>query len=307
MKTIYDIVELNRFDNIPFIAQSIVEGFITGLHKSPFHGFSVEFAEHRSYNAGESTRFVDWKLLARTDRMYIKTFDEETNLRAHIVIDQSSSMLFPTEKKIVNKLSFSAYMSAALIHLLKQQRDAVSLSLVSDTIDFTSPAKTSQLHINFLYSQLETLITQTYSPDTRQKSDLTSRLHELAEAFHKRSLIIIFTDLLFDNATNDLMDALKHMRFRNHEIILIHTIDHRFEQQFDFENRPYRFIDMESGAELKLNPNEIRHHYQTQMNELFSTIEKQSMQYGVSFIQADIRRPFHQVLLPFLLKRSKMY
>ena len=307
MKTIYDIVEFNHFDNIPFIAKSIVEGFITGLHKSPFHGFSVEFSEHRSYNTGESTRFIDWKLLARTDRMYIKTFDEETNLRAHIVIDHSSSMLFPTENKIINKLRFSAYMSAALIYLLKRQHDAISLSLIADKIDFTSPAKTSPLHINFLYNQLETLIKQTYSPNIRHNSNIATLLHELAEHFHKRSLIIIFTDLLFNDSFHELIDSLKHMKFKKHEVILVHTIDYKLEQLLELENRPYRFIDMESNTELKLTPNEIKKYYQTQISDFFSSIKKEVIQYGISFIHGDIRQPFHQILLPFLLKRNQMY
>ena len=307
MKTIYDIIELNRFDNIPFIAQHIVSGFITGLHKSPFHGFSVEFAEHRSYNNGESTRFIDWKLLARTDKMYVKTFDEETNLRAYIVIDHSSSMLFPTEKTILNKLSFSAYCAAALIHILHRQRDAVALSLVSDNIDFSSNAKTSQAHIHHLYHTLESLITRSFSPQQRQSSHFIPALHELAEAMPKRSLIILFSDWLIDTNLNDLTDALNHLRFKKHEIILVHTLDYTLEAHLQFDSRPYRFVDMETNLEVKLNPEEIKDLYQKTISQQFKTLKTLTLQYGATFVEADIRQPFHQVLLPFLLKRAKMY
>ena len=156
METLQEIIEFDRFDNLEWCARQIVEGFITGLHKSPYHGFSVEFAEHRLYNQGESTRHIDWKLFARTDKLFTKQFEEETNMRCNILIDTSSSMLFPTGKgKQINKLTFSIYSAAALIHLLRRQRDAVGITLFSDQIELQTESRLSESHAKMLYAELE--------------------------------------------------------------------------------------------------------------------------------------------------------
>jgi len=305
LKTIYDLVELSAFDNLQFVAQKIVEGFITGLHKSPFHGFSVEFAEHRIYNQGESTRFVDWKLFARTEKLFVKKFEEETNLRAYIILDTSSSMMFPVEKEIINKLNFSIYSTAALIHLLKKQRDAVSLFAISDQADFVSKPKSTQLHINYLYNYLYQLLQNNNA--LGKKTNLAYYLDRYAELFHKRSLIIIFSDLFYFEDINKLIDAFKHLKYKKHEIIVFNTIDQKLEEYFDFEKRPYLFEDMETGEKIKLQPQFLKTEYKNKFEEYKKNIYYTLSKYGIEIINADIRQPFAQVLLPFLLKRSKMF
>ena len=305
MKNLYEAANLNRFDNLSFIARQIVEGFITGMHKSPFHGFSVEFAEHRIYNSGESTRHIDWKLFARTDRLFVKKYEEETNLRAYIVLDTSSSMYFPVEKDRINKMSFSVYMAAALIYMLQKQRDAVGLTLISDKIDLHTPVKTSIPHINFLYDNLAALLSP---PEiSGSKTSLAEHLHRLSEQIHRRSLVIIFTDLLQTDAVDSLIDGLRHLKFKKNEIILIHTLDKTKEEDLQYDKRPYRFIDLETQKEVKLNPSQIQKIYQQKAADFFNTIKLKAGEYGVEVVEADIRKPFYQVLVPFVLKRGKMF
>ncbi len=305
-----DIQQFQQYDNLEFIARQVVEGFITGLHKSPFHGFSVEFAEHRIYNQGESTKHIDWKLFARTERMYVKRYEEETNLRSQIVIDVSSSMLFPFRDKILDsKLSFSAYCAAALIYLLRKQRDAVGLTLFSDDIELQTETKVSSVHAKLLYTQLEKLLNLTNFADKqpeRKSTKISQMLHLIAENIHKRSLVILFSDM-FDNVENDeLFSALQHLRYNKHEVILFHTFDGKREKEFNFENRPYKFIDMETGETLKLNPNEIRESYQGAMRNFYAEIKLKCGQYDIDLIEADINQSFNQILLPYLIKRAKL-
>lgn len=287
----------------------MVEGFITGLHKSPFHGFSVEFAEHRLYNKGESTKHIDWKLYGRTDKLFIKRFEEETNLRCQLVIDNSSSMYFPVMERNdgkKNKITFSAYCAAALIELLKRQRDAVGMSLFSDKIDFFAPAKSSSLHQKMLYHELEKLI-QPHAVDVHKKTSATEALHQIAETIHKRSLVIIFSDMMDSTAdSEELFSALQHLKHKKHEVILFHVTDKQKELDFDFDNRPYRFIDMETGEEVKLHPNEIKDSYQASMADYKKQLMLKCAQYRIDFIEADINQGFDQVLMPYLVKRTKM-
>lgn len=300
---------IQQFTHLELIAKQVVEGFITGLHKSPFHGFSVEFAEHRLYNKGESTKHIDWKLYGRTDKLFIKRFEEETNLRCQLVIDNSSSMYFPVMERNdgkKNKITFSAYCAAALIELLKRQRDAVGMSLFSDKIDFFAPAKSSSLHQKMLYHELEKLI-QPHAVDVHKKTSATEALHQIAETIHKRSLVIIFSDMMDSTAdSEELFSALQHLKHKKHEVILFHVTDKQKELDFDFDNRPYRFIDMETGEEVKLHPNEIKDSYQASMADYKKQLMLKCAQYRIDFIEADINQGFDQVLMPYLVKRTKM-
>src|SRR4029077_6892112 len=196
--------ELREFSQLELLAKQVVEGFITGLHKSPFHGFSVEFAEHRIYNAGEPTRHIDWKLYGRTDKLFVKKYEEETNLRCQLVLDNSSSMHYPEADKkkpeLQNKITFSVYCCAAIMNLLKMQRDAVGLSIFSDKIETHTPAKSSTVHHKLLYHKLDEALN--FSENKNRKTAATSALHEIAENIHKRSLVIIFSDM-FENAATD--------------------------------------------------------------------------------------------------------
>ena len=302
--------KLYQFGNLELIAAHVVEGFIVGLHKSPFHGFSVEFAEHRQYNVGESIRHIDWKLFGRTDKLFVKRFEEETNLRCQIVIDNSSSMYFPVKEKLSienpNKITFSVYCTAALINLLKKQRDAVGLTIFSDEIEIQIACRSSAVHQKYLYQLLEKML-KPLSPNEHRKTSASSMLHHIAENIHKRSLVVIFSDMFEDvGKEKEMFSALQHLKHNKHEVILFHIVDKKKELEFDFDNKPYRFIDMETGNELKLNPAEIKEKYIAQMNAFSNDLKFRCSQYQIDFVEADINKGFQEVLLPYLMKRERM-
>ena len=305
-----DQSRIPQYANLEILARTVVEGFIVGLHKSPFHGFSVEFSEHRLYNPGEATRHIDWKLYGRTDRMYVKRYEEETNLRCQIVIDNSSSMFFPVREKLdidhPNKITFSVYAAACIMQLLRRQRDALGLSLFSEKVNLHTQAKSNSVHHKFLLGKLEELLTP-IAADEHRISQVTDSLHFIAENIHRRSLVVLFSDM-FDVSSDNaaLFDALQHLRYNKHEVILFHVVDKAKELDFDYENRPYRFIDMESGAGIKLQPTEVRKTYSEAIGNFHHELKLKCAQYKIDFIEADINNGFEQVLLPYLLKRERM-
>ena len=302
--------EIQQFSHLEFIARQVVEGFITGLHKSPFHGFSVEFAEHRLYNSGESTKHIDWKLYGRTDKMFVKRYEEETNLRCHLVIDHSSSMYFPLpekgKKEVLNKITFSVQCAAAISELLRMQRDAVGLSVFGEEVEVHTPARSSNVHHKLLFNELEKLLSIP-SENKKTKTFAVEALHQIAESIHNRSLVIIFSDM-FDSRTEseELFSALQHLRHNRHEVILFHVTDKQHELDFEYENRPYTFVDMESGEEVKVQPNEIKDSYIKSITEFKQKLKLRCGQYRIDFVEADINEGFKQVLLPYLLKRTRM-
>lgn len=305
-----DFSKITQYDNLELIAKQVVEGFITGLHKSPLHGFSVEFAEHRQYNVGEPTKHIDWKLYAKTDKLFVKRYEEETNLRCHIVIDHSSSMYFPLQENYTlaspNKIFFSVYAAAALMQIFKNQRDAMGLSLFSDTLEVHTHAKGGEAHQKMLYRELEKIL-QPISNQVQKKSMVADTLHRIAEQIHKRSLVIIFSDMFESQEnTEDLMLALGHLRHQKHEVMLFHTYDKKMEFDFAFDNRLYKFVDMESGNEVKLHTNHIREYYKTAIGAFFQELTLKCGQYQIEMIPADINQGFNQILLPYLLKRQNM-
>jgi uncharacterized protein (DUF58 family) len=309
MNNLLDIQQFQQFDNLEFISKEVVEGFITGLHRSPFHGFSVEFAEHRLYNTGESTKHLDWKLFARTDRLFVKQYEEETNLRCQLVIDTSSSMLFPFEKgkpSKSNKLAFSVYSAAAIIYLLRKQRDAAGLSLFSDDIEFHSQARLSSVHIDLLYNQLGSLLRKEQSPDHKETNTVKA-LHMIAENIHKRSLVILFSDLVEQESTDELFEALQHLKYNKHEVLLFNVTDHRQERELDFRNQPYRFVDLESGEHFKFSPQDLRSNYQKAVSEYFEEMRVRCGQYHIDLAEADINEDFKHVLYTYLLKRKRLF
>jgi uncharacterized protein (DUF58 family) len=297
--------EYREFSHLELLAKQVVEGFITGLHKSPFHGFSVEFAEHRIYNTGESTRHIDWKLFGRTEKLFVKKYEEETNLRCQLVIDDSSSMYFPEGKQ--NKLTFSVECAAVLIQLLKRQRDAIGLSVFSEAIELHTQAKSSPVHLKMLYSELERLY-HPYRPEEHKKTFTVEALHQIAEAVHKRSLVIIFSDMFDSQAgrEKELFSALQHLKHNKHEVVMFHVTEKSTEEEFHFDNRPYKFIDMESGEEVKVHPSEVRDTYVSSMNTYRKELMLRCRQYQIDFIEADISKGFRQVILPYLVKRIRM-
>ncbi len=303
-------IDRNKYQNLShfeFLAKQVVEGFITGMHKSPFHGFSVEFAEHRLYNTGESTRHIDWKLYARSDRLFVKRYEEETNLRCQILIDQSGSMHYPKRggDDEQSKLTFSAYAAAALIELMRRQRDAVGISTFAERVNLHTPTKSNLAHHKFLFNQLENLLNDEQS---HSATAAVNALHEVAERTHRRSLIIIFSDM-FDNSDKqeELFSALQHLKFNKHEVVLFHVVDKKTELDFDFENRPYTFIDSESGDQVKVHPNEIKETYLEKMTAFVEEMSLKCGQYGIDYMQADISEGFNQVLSKYLIKRKKLF
>lgn len=298
--------DLAQFGNLELLAKQVVEGFITGLHKSPFHGFSVEFAEHRLYNEGESTRHIDWKLFGRTDKLFTKKYEEETNLRCQMVIDCSSSMKYPLNSDI-NKIKFSVYAAASLIELLKRQRDAVGLSLFTNKVELHTPAKSTSAHHHFLYQELEQRLNAFDNSNIKATSTIDA-LHDIAELTHQRSLIVIFSDLFDDpNNSNEFFQALQHLKHNKHEVIVFHVVDKSSEIDFNLENRPYNLIDMETGEQIKLQPNQLKEEYIKASKEYFDMISNKCTDYRIDFMTADIKDGFNDVLLKYLLKRQKMH
>jgi uncharacterized protein (DUF58 family) len=309
LKNIFDIEQFHQFDNLGLIAREVVEGFITGLHRSPFHGFSVEFAEHRQYNQGESTKHLDWKLYARTDKLFVKQYEEETNLRCQLVIDTSSSMLFPYYKgsrHLENKLAFSIYTAAALIYLLRRQRDAVGLTLFSDEIEFHTSPRISSVNAELMYGKLSELI-QPENAKLRKTTNTTAVLHQIAESIHKRSLVVIFSDMIDQHKTDELFSALQHLRYNKHEVLLFHVTDHKQEREFQYTNRPHKFIDLESGQVVKFNPWEVKSHYVSTVQSYFNDLKVKCGQYKIDLAEADINKDFREVLLVYLNKRKKLF
>ena len=297
----------HAFDNLELLARQAVEGFIIGLHKSPYHGFSVEFAEHRLYNAGEGTKNIDWKVYARTDKLYVKRYEEETNLRCHLVIDTSSSMFFPEkpEKDRYNKIQFSSVAAAALMYMLRRQRDAVALALFNDHIETSTRCKTTSTHHKMLQNYLYNVVT---NPVKNKPTAAAKCLHQLAETIHKRSLIVIFSDMM-DNVDSqeELLLALQHLKHNKHEVILFHVHDKAKELEFDFENRPYKFVDLETNESIKLQPGQVKEFYVDKMLAIKKEIKLKCAQYKIDFVEADVNQSFDQILFPFMIKRGKMY
>lgn len=306
-----DHESIQGLGNIDLLARQVVEGFMVGLHKSPFHGFSVEFAEHRQYNAGESTKHIDWKLYGRTERLYVKKFEEETNLRCQIILDTSSSMYFPKKENpsmnTPNKMVFSVYAAASLIYLLKLQRDAFGLSLFNEKLDLQTSVKTSSAHQRYIYSELEKLLDPAIG-DQGLLTNAVDTLHEIADKIHQRSLVIIFSDMVDQsNSLEAIFSALQHFKHNKHEVIMFHVHDADKEIAFNFENRPSRFVDLETGKEIKLTPHEVKEVYRKGRTEFVETLKNKCGNYHIDLVSADINKGFDQILLPYLLKRKKLY
>jgi uncharacterized protein (DUF58 family) len=305
MPTLSTNRQVQQLANLELLAKQVVEGFITGLHQSPFHGFSVEFAEHRLYNNGESVKNIDWKLMARTDRLYVKQFEEETNLRSYLLLDTSSSMNYP--EKGISKMQFSVYAIAALMYLFKKQRDAFGLSFFSDKVDWLSRARSTSNHLYYLFAELERMYDQ---PRKNNQTDIAGVLHHIAEDIHQRSMIILFSDMLengMDEQKSDaLFAALQHLKHNKHEIIIFNVSDHQKELAFDFSNQPHHFIDLESGEELRVHPNEIRTSYLNSLHAWRKQLQLKCAQYHIDLIDANIHDGFDRVLKAYLVKRNKM-
>lgn len=297
----------SEIKNLDLLAKQVVEGFITGIHKSPFHGFSVEFSEHKLYNNGESTRHIDWKLFAKTEKLYTKKYEEETNLRCHIVIDNSASMHYPIVKQqsinSLNKVGFSAVAAASLMEILKRQRDAVGLSIYSDSYEYYAPEKGSERHRKMLLHQLEQLLLS----NSDAKTETYQYLHEIAEKMHRRSLIFLFTDMFQTNKDDEaLFEALRHLKYNKHEVVLFHTYDGKTEFDFNFDNSPKKFIDVETGEEINIYAENIQENYKKLINNFFKDLKNKCLQYKIDYVPVDIHSEFNQVLSSYLISRKNI-
>ena len=296
--------------NLDLFAKQVVEGFITGLHKSPYHGFSVEFAEHRLYNSGESTRHIDWKLYGRTDKLFNKRYEEETNLRCQIVLDTSSSMYYPNYEnpslQNPNKILFSVYATAVLMNLLKRQRDAIGLSTFTHKLDFHSPNRTTQRHYRLLYNELDKLL-KVNAIDQKRETASSEALHQISEMLHKRSMVMVFTDMIADDKDlEQQFEAFKHLKYNKHEVVLFYLTEPKTEIDLEFENKPHKFIDVESGQDIKLSPNQLKELYKEQAQNHINELKLKCLQYKIDLVEVDINKGFEQILISYLLKRKKM-
>lgn len=305
MKIESQIEKISSFQHLELLANQVVEGFISGMHKSPFHGFSAEFAEHKVYNPGESTKHIDWKLFAKTDRLYTKWYEEETNLRCHLIIDNSSSMHYPKLKDnqlfYENKIGFSVFASAVLMNLLKKQRDAVGLSVYSDSYEYYAPEKGSDRHHRMILNKLESLLENSKTP---KSTDTISFLHQIAEKIHRRSMIVLFTDMFQSGDEDALFAALQHLKHNKHKIVLFHVIDEKTELNFDFDAAPRKFIDLESGEEINIFADNIKETYENQVSNYFKKVAITCAQNKIKYVPVSVGANFEKILTTYLVEKQ---
>lgn len=275
-------------------ARMVVEGFIAGLHKSPYHGFSVEFAEHRQYMPGDNIRDIDWKVFAKSDRYYIKQYEEETNLKAYLLLDCSASMGYTSEQTI--KLDYASLLAAALSYMMLKQRDAVGLVTFDEKIRRYIPPRSKSGHIHILLQELA-------NQEASDKTDIASALHQMAERISRRGLVMIFSDLLDD--PSEIISGLKHFRHKHHEVVLFHILDPR-ERDFAFPQEAI-FKDLETGEELTTLPWQIKKHFQKATREFSDRIAAECRQSRIDYHLIDTSEPFDKALYAYLAKRERLY
>jgi uncharacterized protein (DUF58 family) len=283
-----------KLGNIELKAKMIVEGFITGMHRSPYHGFSVEFSQHRQYRPGDEVKFLDWKVYARSGRYYIKEFEEETNLRSMLAIDASASMRFASEGRI-SKFDYACYLAAALSMLMLQQRDAVGLTLYSNEIKTFLPPNSKLSYISQILMELENAIPQ----DT---TGTANALEVLAERINRRGLVMIFSD--FFDSTDSIVNALRHLRHKRHEVLLFQILDPR-EMDFNFGHSA-NFIDLETGEQMVTQPYQIKKSYANTMKEFLDKLQKECIRHRVDYNLINTSMSFDKALLDYIIKRERM-
>ncbi len=296
---------ISGFKHLELLANQVVEGFISGMHKSPFHGFSAEFAEHKVYNKGESTKHIDWKLFAKTDRLYTKKYEEETNLRCHLIIDNSSSMHFPKLKNnepfYESKIGFAVLASAVLMNLLKKQRDAVGLSVYSDTYEYYAPEKGSDRHHRMVLNKLEDLLE---NPKISKPTETVTFLHQIAEKMQRRSMIILFTDMFQTGEEEALFNALQHLKHNKHKVVLFHVVDEKRELNFDFDNAPRKFIDVETGETVNLFAENIKEAYEKSVDSYFKKVAMTCAQNKIKYVPVNVGANFEKILTTYLVEKQ---
>ncbi len=294
---------VSQLSNMELRARLIVEGFITGLHKSPYHGFSVEFAEHRPYNPGDELRHVDWKVYGKTDRHYVKQYEEETNLRHYVVLDTSTSMRYK-HTAALSKLEYGAYLASALHFMMARQRDATGLIAFDESIHTLRPPKSTQGYVRDLLVTLERL-----SAPAKEavRTSAASVLDEVAERIGRRSMVVIITDLFENIGEHDrLLNALRHLRYRGHEVLVFHLLESETERNFRFPNVPMQFVDMETGEELSLQPSQLQANYAEAVTAFTTRFREKCRERNIDFIELDTAEPYSTALLAYLNKRYRL-
>jgi uncharacterized protein (DUF58 family) len=285
---------VTKLKGLDLKARLVVEGFLTGLHRSPFRGFSVEFAEHRQYMPGDEIRRIDWKVLGKTDRFYIKEFEEETNMKGYILLDASGSMGYGSSK--LTKLEYSSLLSAALTFLLLQQQDSVGLVTFDTRIRRYIPPRSTALHLHHILKELDTLA-------AGGETNVSVTFHELAERIRRRGLILIISDLLDD--PREVLLSLKHFRHKKHEVIVFHILD-RFELDFPFE-RSAVFRDMETHEEIPVHPHHLRKEYKRTVRAFMDSYKRKCRENAIDYVPIDTSTPYGFVLSSYLAKRKRLH
>ncbi|HEY6192939.1 MAG TPA: DUF58 domain-containing protein [Bacteroidota bacterium] len=283
-----------RLANMELVARLVVEGFITGLHKSPYHGFSVEFAEHRQYMPGDEIKHLDWKIYGKTDRYYIKQFEEETNLKSYIILDASRSMSYSSEGRM-SKLEYASYVTGALAELMVQQRDAVGFTIYDEKVRTYMPPHATKSYLKEILRQLETL-------QAGNKTGTADSLHVIAERIKRRGLVIILSDL-FDRPA-EVMSALRHFRHKKNEVIVMQILD-PLERSFAF-GRDAVFKDLETAEELITQPVHIQKAYQQEMKQFLDSYKRECRENNIDYILLDTSTPFDVALFEYLHKRQRI-
>ncbi len=292
----FDPDGLARIGNMELVARQVVEGFLTGRHRSPYHGFSVEYLDHRAYAPGDDLRSIDWKILARTDKYHVKLFQDETNLRANILVDCSKSMSFTSdENKYPTKLAYANYLAAALSYLMLKQNDAVGLVLFDSEVREYLPPKARPTQFRRILELLD-------HSRSHEDTDVGAVLHDIAERIHRRGLVIIISDLIDDEAK--LASGLQHFRHNNHEVIVFHIMDDA-EMTFPYD-RLTRFKDMEGVGRLTANPKSLRNRYLARIGSFMENIKAVCFERNVSYELACTKEPYDQFLAAYLEKRSRL-
>jgi len=285
---------LARVKNLALVARGVVEGSISGLHASPYKGFSVEFAEHREYTAGDDPRHLDYKLLARTERLYIKQYEEETNMRVQILLDTSGSMGYSYDGKIT-KLQYGSYLTAILSYLMTRQQDLVGLTTFDTEIRLDMPARSSPRHFNEMMRQLEAI-------EPGRQTGIAATLHKLANRFKRRCLIVLVSDLY--DEPEELMRALHHFRHRRHEVIVFHVLD-KAEIEFPFRE-VIAFHDLETNERIQVDPGSIRGAYVAEVEQFIETYRRSCAESHIDYVLADTSTPYDFMLSRYLAKRNRV-
>jgi uncharacterized protein (DUF58 family) len=298
---------LSQLAPLELRARKIVEGFISGLHKSPHHGFSVEFAEHRPYNPGDEIKHIDWKVYAKTERLFVKKYEEETNLRCYVLLDTSSSMFYKHFSPWT-KLRYAIHFGSSLMYLMNRQRDACGLVTFSEGVDQFIPAKSSYSHLRMLFTEFERLLEQEEAQEELHRKTATAKvMHEVAERLNHRSLVVVLTDL-FENVDkhDQLISALKHLRHRKHEVLLFNVLEEQSERELDFPDRRLMMQDMETGSQMEVMPAQIREDYKKKVEELTHRFKMACSEFQIDFEQLDTQSEFDMALLAYLNKRKRL-